>query len=498
MANSPIYMPLPWPLPRALRGSVCNNTDYPSNINRFFIDNPPWYPRPVKPLEYASLNDLLNDSRLLNACKRMGHDHYVATVPPLEGALSPVKGQFVALVDGGGNDYGRHLEIRGTTVTLVCAEGVLEGADYGVSLVQDLHGVIWRDCTFKFVFTHAPDTDKISLVKATLAAFLGCDESVFLNCTIIMETRLVKGIVEYETPQEEGGSGGGGGGGSGGGGGGGGGDGGGGITWPPVGGETGPTPTPIAYPAQPSEPIPRTPVSLPWDGLNVFGFLECQQLTVFNTICNLEADCTAYNIGNASAVAIAAYRCNSETPKQFDSTTEANPFPGGIMGGRVGWRDGKDKQRKGGLLAHCIAHAEIEGYAVSQDTTKKLVTIDLGALSIAEALRDCSAVTPVDSVSRLSATAIIPSAEALGHLPPHGVLSVTGLQVHGHAHAVAYGYHGVKADLKPLGNTVTALAEAVSPDFRTAEGGTHHAETCTDNIADGVGGSESLGHSVEG
>ena len=482
MANSPLDIPLPWPLPRALRGSVSNTR----HTSRFFgSHNPLWYPRPVKPLEYASLNDLLNDSRLLKACQRMGHDHYVATVPFIEGKVSPVKGRSVALVDGRGRDYGRHLEIRGASIAFVCSEEALEGADYGVSLVQDLNGVIWRDCTFKFVFTHAPDADKISLVKATLAAFLGCDKSAFIDCAIAMETRLVRGVVKYETPHD-----GNGGGGIVGGGGGivGGGGGIGGISWLSVGGGGAPNPAPIVYPKPPSEQTPRTPVSLPWDGLNVFGFLECTQLTVFDTTCRIKADCTARNIGNASAVAIAAYRCNSVSPKQLDPTTAEYPYPGGVMGGRVGWHDGKNRPRRGGLSADCTARAEIAGYSVSQDTTKKLVTIDLGALAIAEAVRDCSAVTPIDSDSLLTAIAIIPSAEALGHQPPHGIVDVVGLQVHGHAHAVAYGYHGVKADITPQGNDVGATAEAVSPDFHTAEGGTYHAESCTPNIAAGVVG----------
>jgi hypothetical protein len=168
------------------------------------------------------------------------------------------------------------------------------------------------------------------------------------------------------------------------------------------------------------------------------------------------------------------------------------------MGGRIGWYDSGGTRRRGGLSVNAAAHAEIVSCKIDEDARKAMqegvYRLGLNALAIADCVYGARNVTPAGAEGILSSTAIVPGYETLGvpkvhpYADKYGVVRYAGCLLQGRSTAEAYGFRGVLADLRPRENAVDAAAQALHPCWHLMEGGTHHADSCTENVGEGTDG----------
>lgn len=486
--TSPLQnIPLPWPLPRALRGSAFGGSQilHPTAATQKLLPagRPVWSPSPRKPLQYATFGDLLADTKLQDLCLRMGHDHCVATIPPSKNTIV-----------GKDFNYRRHLEIQNATVNATITAEQLAKSDF--TLVRGLHGVVWRNCRFNLTVAGSVTMKQGSTFIVRL--FDSCHDCLFDRCLLNIDAAVTK-LCEYPHPTSDGGGGGstpitwpdegggegggddgGGGGGSGGGGGGGGGSGGGGgggATWP-----------------VPEDPAGGSFTLTPDGGLRVFALSNCDGLTIWNTDCSITARCSTSKYSNSICLAYAIHNCNSRHPKHF-SGDDWPHMPQGIHGGRVGWRDSLGKPHRGGLTCAVNSVAEIVSIALPNGASPAtaLWSTSLSAQAVAEAFQGAKYLTPADTSATTHAEAIVGTAEDYGcpspqdtqYIDENGKLRTKriGLEIGGSSTASSYGFHTVLADLRPVADTATATALAVHPTAHATRGGAIHSASCTPNMA---------------
>jgi len=214
---------------------------------------PQHYPKPPIVVDAENLQDVLDDDTLHCVCNALCCDRQTVFVRGSY-SMDPGDAEVVNFLDGEGRDWKLHLELRPfagrcvleipieVTVTAALSadiSGVVTDIRRKISVIQNIHGVIFRDFDFRIritIYCASADRDKIKYrIQSLLDCVTNCPGCAFTGCTATIKVtihnlnqHMPRYIQIYDPPDDPGspsgpGSPGWGGGGAGGGSGGGGG-----------------------------------------------------------------------------------------------------------------------------------------------------------------------------------------------------------------------------------------------------------------------------------
>ena len=162
----------------------------------------------MKPLK--SLDDVLADDTLECVCQALCCDKYTVRVKgpvsvTTDDTVTTGAEDVITLVDGHERDYARHLVIRPWSNTgrlalkatlrthiTVSETNQVDFAQYAI-IVKALRGVMWVDTDISIdlviVCDREPDDIRINAF-AELGGWDDCADSIFMNCTVTVRTRV--------------------------------------------------------------------------------------------------------------------------------------------------------------------------------------------------------------------------------------------------------------------------------------------------------------------